>query len=398
MKQLLLLVFLMSTAIFSFGQSATSISNGNWISPATWQGGVVPITGYDVIINHDVTLGMSWGYTSGSITINQGGSLTQSTTGLNMLVADQGVFTNHGTFIFSKFALTSSTNCSNSGTLDNIDSLYISCNFVNSGTINAYDLLPDRSFTNSGTVNATNFYNNGILTNTGNIITVNIYNNDTLINNNSISFYDHTNAYYLVNYGNMSGTGNMHNHGRFFNQNTGNISVDVDFSNVDTVYHDAYFENNGLLTIGLNMSNFDTLAGSTGGQFCIAQLSYNSGIFTGSFDFCDNTPPPTAPFIDYNSGTVGTGITWCITPCGSGINDDNNEPVFTVYPNPSSFFNIENPYSSPAEFSIYLPDGRLVAEYKLLSSGRIVINDFPAGLYLYSFNGIKNFNGKLIRL
>lgn len=299
MKHILLFFCLISLTVFSYGQAATSISNGNWISPGTWQGGVVPVPGYNVIINHDVTLGTSWAFSSGSITINAGGSLSQASTGLGMLISSTGTFTNHGTFSFSRLAFTSTTASSNTGTMQNLDSLYVGCDFINSGTITAYAFLPKTVFTNSGTINATNLFNDGTFTNTGNLVLYNLYNNNTMTNNNSISFFDHTNGVIFYNYGTMTGTGNMLNIGSFSNYSTGNINVNVDFS---------------------------------------------------------------------------------------------------VYPNPSEFFNIENPFNESAVFSVYSPDGRLVAEYDMLPSSHIRIDNLPAGIYLYSLKGSRIYNGKIVKL
>jgi hypothetical protein len=379
-------------------QTATTIASGNWISPATWQGGVVPTPGYDVIINHNVTLGTSWGYSSGSITINQSGSLSQAVSGLGMLVSNNATFVNHGTFSFSKLAFTSTVSSSNAGTMQNIDSLYVGCLFNNSGTITAHDFLPVNIFNNSGTITAVNLLNEGSFTNTptGALILTNFYNNNNFGNENTISFYDHTNAGHFNNTGTMNGTGNMLNKGLFENQSSGYVHITIDFSNIDSTYHDAYFFNDGSVSVEQNMTNTDTLAG-TFGQYCIGLETYNSGVFDGNFDFCDLTPPATAPFIDYNTGTVSAMITWCATPCGSGINDDRIKAAFQIYPNPAADFTITNPFNEPAIFTICLADGRLIKEIHLLPGASVNINDLPDGLYLYRFCSSRIFQGKLIR-
>ncbi len=53
MKKILLLLLFISNISLS---QISSISNGNWSTPSTWSGGVVPGSNTDVIINHTVTI------------------------------------------------------------------------------------------------------------------------------------------------------------------------------------------------------------------------------------------------------------------------------------------------------------------------------------------------------
>lgn len=396
MKHLVILACMLIAGISAQAQTATSANNGNWISPATWQGGVVPTPGYDVVINHNVTLGMSWAYTSGSITINTGASLNQTTTGLGMLVTAQGSFNNHGTFGFSKLALSNCLASSNSGNLQNIDSLYVECVFTNSGDITGYDLMNAGNLANNGTITVTNLLNEDTFYNNGTIVLTNIYNNLYFSNSGSVSFNDLTNASEFINQNSLNGSGNMHNKGRFFNETSGNIMVAIDFSNIDTTAHDAYFENDGHFSIEQNMYNGDTLAGASGGQYCVGQSTTSNGVMEGTFDFCDQTPPATAPFIDFNGGSIGTGITWCITPCGSGVGENNQLSEFVIYPNPASSFRIDNPNSETAIFTVYMTDGRLIDEYQMLPKATVFIEGLKPGVYLYTFQAKESVQGKLI--
>src|SRR3989304_8258809 len=97
MKKNLLFSFLLSVISFAgFSQTATSIANGNWMNPFTWNCTCIPLPGYSVTINHSVALDTSWYVPSGGITINSGGSLIKNNSSRDLLV-NGGSLTNNGT-------------------------------------------------------------------------------------------------------------------------------------------------------------------------------------------------------------------------------------------------------------------------------------------------------------
>jgi hypothetical protein len=81
-------------------QTATSIANGNWTNPLTWNCTCVPINGYNVTINHNVTLNTSMAFSSGGITVNNGASLIQDASLNRDLWINGGAFQNNGTTDF----------------------------------------------------------------------------------------------------------------------------------------------------------------------------------------------------------------------------------------------------------------------------------------------------------
>ncbi|MBI2279981.1 MAG: hypothetical protein HYU68_04750 [Bacteroidetes bacterium] len=113
----------------------TSAANGNWMNFMTWSPFGVPIPGDIVIINHAVALDTSFAYSTGSITVNVGGSLIQ-----NLPVRDiwlNGVnasFTNNGTTTI-RFMLLDAGSFTNSG-MFNVKSFLNNITMNNSGTIN----------------------------------------------------------------------------------------------------------------------------------------------------------------------------------------------------------------------------------------------------------------------
>ena len=74
MKYFTIFTGLVVLSIALFSQTYTSVSNGNWTSPTTWNPIGVPISDNTVTINHDVILNTDFN-TSGIITVNTGGSL-----------------------------------------------------------------------------------------------------------------------------------------------------------------------------------------------------------------------------------------------------------------------------------------------------------------------------------
>jgi len=125
----------------------------------------------------------------------------------------------------------------------------------------------------------------------------------------------------------------MTNTGNFNNQNGAFLNLGVSFLNSDPINYDARFIANGRFVIGDSFYNFDTIVGTSSGSIQVQDTSYNhtSGTMTGSFDFCDATPPPTSPFIDFNLGTVDPNITYCIV----GINSFTADSKISIYPNPT---------------------------------------------------------------
>lgn len=149
-------------ANFTYTVSAwTSISNGNWNTPATWNGNAVPPTDVSVTINHNVTLDVN--ATVSNLTINSGATFNVGTSTLSLLAG--GSITNNGTFN----AAAGTIHCLGNATLPN-GTYY---NITTSGTLNL-----------SGTATITNNLQiNDLGTVTGNAPTYT--NTSTLIYNRS---------------------------------------------------------------------------------------------------------------------------------------------------------------------------------------------------------------------
>ncbi len=339
----------------------TSVADGNWTNPTTW-GGVPPTPGSDVIINHQVVLDIDYGYTSGSITINGAGSLTGNSNmrALALIVGGMGTLTVHGSLNVARIALMSGS-LTNNGTVLR-DSLYNAV-ILNNNT--------------GATINTGQFMNStgGNLTNNGTINTTNFLNIETATNNNSLTTNDFMNSK------------------NFTNGATGLINVGHDFLNSDSLASPTTFVNNGTVYVGNDWLNTESVSGS--GKFCVLNNTSNTGLMTGTFDFCDQTGGD----VDANTGTIQPTITWCQYPCDLNSDELSKTLEINLYPNPNNgIFSISanTPVSDIEVFNII---GKVVHKQKLLNTTtHININTQPSGVYFYKvFMGKEVvFSGKLV--
>ncbi len=378
-SQVVLVVFAFFLGIHLYSQSATSITNGPWLSPFTWNCTCVPTPGYTVTIAHNVTLNTSFQLPSGSITVNAGAALVQDSD--RDMWMNGGAIINHGTVDFRYLLLQSgsvintdtlrlksfsnSATIQNSGVIEKVDSFYNVGLLQNTGVVQAKKFQNNDSVLNSGSFTGVDsFYNLGFLSNTGEIKTPTFFTSNKIINNGSVTGVDSfTNTGVLINGAaglieadTVLNSGNFTNQGRFSNKafaNTGTLqnagiftfsdgynlnvltntdSIDAahsllntgrfvnamgakfhlggSFMNIDSLHHHASCFNDGIMRVDSNWFNGDTVSGIFG-SFTVAFQSGNAGVMKGSFDFCDLTPPPMAPYIDQNSGSISAQITWC---------------------------------------------------------------------------------------
>ncbi len=348
-------------------QTATSVANGSWTMPTTWDCMCIPTDGNTVTINHAVTMGNSWSVSAGSITINSGGSLTETGSGNGILVSGTGNITNHGTFTFSKLAVYAGS-FTNTGIMNGFDSLYMGVNTTNTGYITTDALYGAGYIINNGYLTATNFLNDSnFFENFANATFQNFMNNYIVINHGVIETNDFYTNGSFVNDSNFYVSNDFSNVGNYFNTEYAVLQILGNATNGDTVNHDALLANDGEIIIVQNFMNIDTLEGS--GHICVGELTSNTpfGYMDGTFEFCDNTPPAMAPFIDSNYGHIGVGITYCSGSCLSGIAEQSIQ-TFAVYPNPASDFVSIEPQSEAYRWAIYNVAGQIVLNGKANAS------------------------------
>lgn len=376
---------------FLSAQSATSIANGNWTNPLTWNCTCVPLMGHSVTINHSVTLNTSMSFTAGGITINNTGALMQDASNNRDLWFNGGSFLNNGKANF-RYLLTTGGSGTNNGTYT-VSAMTNSVAFTNNGTITMDSMYVAANFMNTanGRIIGDSITNASTFTNYGRVLVTWSTNKGTFINNNYQSGYATTNDGTYNNSDSVVMTGSMWNRVRFNNNAGALVRLTKNFHN----YHPsktAVFDNRGNVQVLDSWYNTDTVKGTNTGTFTVQDTSANSGWMKGNFKFCDLTPPTSAPYVDLNSGSISSGITWCVTSSVAEIAPNSSHIQY--FPNPSNGHFI---ILGEKEEVIYLVDdlGRNIREITLNSSNnyKAEISELENGIY---FLKGKTFREKII--
>lgn len=272
MKSLYLFLFLLCCTVTEnlSSQSATSIANGPWLSPFTWNCTCVPTPGYTVTINHQVILNTSFQLPSGGITVNAGGSLIQDVTPRDMQM-NGGFFVNHGTVDFRYLFL-------QSGSFNNTDTLRLKSfasygQIDNSGIVYQVDSFYNLGYLhNSGTVVANKFQNSDTLINGGLFIAVDsFFNTGYLRNSDSVVTPTFLTTGTLLNTGAIAGVDSFTNIGQMTNTITGRIQA-------DSVLNMGSLHNNGTI-LTTAFASLGTIVNN--GRFTFED-AYNLNVFTNS--------------------------------------------------------------------------------------------------------------------
>ena len=324
-SKVLLVGMILLTGLNGNAQFVTS-QNGPWLFPSTWVGDTVPLLTDSVIINHNVILTTDWGLAvGGSITINPGASLSENIPG-RAFFQSGGAFINNGTFEISNLWVDGGF-VMNGDSMHIIEGLYNGSIFTNNGSIEDVD-----SIWNDGT------WVNGL---DGNLTGAMVYITDSLFNNGIVGCITLVNEGSVLNIGLMATSlfytqgdfengvgGAIHatdfwNANDFVNDGGAELNVTRDFFNADSNIFglNAVFYNDGFVGVGNNWYNTDGIDGLIG-QFCIAGLSANTGVITGTLDICDLTP--TTPTLDI-PGTIGGFVTHCTGPCNMVVSSSINK-------------------------------------------------------------------------
>jgi hypothetical protein len=268
--------------------------------------------------------------------------------------------TNTGSYTVA--AMTNSVAFTNSGTIK-MDSMWVAGNLTNA--VNG-KIIGD-SLTNAPGVT---------LINNGRMMIGAQTNSGTVTNNNYIDGYAYTNSGTFNNNDSLVLLWSVWNRAVFNNALNATVKLSRNFHN----YHPsktAVFDNNGIVIVLDSWYNTDTVKGFNTGYFSVADTSANAGFMKGSFVFCDLTPPPATPKVDFNSGSIAAGITYCVV----GI-EENELSVITVYPNPGNgVFYIKTETDDELNISITDLSGKKIYEGSS-DQGNSISLDEAEGIYI----------------
>ena len=379
MKITTTLTLLLSVTFLSAQQTITSADNGLATNPLIWDCTCIPSPDDEIIIKHNVTMNSNWiSNNGGSITITDQGTLIEDNQNRTILFDAGAAFYNYGNTTLTNLAFSGGAEGHNHANLDLDTALWVGPGsmFMNHGlTKNVDSTYIEGMFMNEGTYSLGDFLNEGIISNTGYITVDSMYNNLGTINSSAGNIT--ANDFGSNGTVNITGSSYMIIASDFYNAGTLNLAAGRDIrigsdllnaSDSDT----ALIVNDGLIEIGNDFSNIDTIRGS--GLFCIANSSSNTGDVLETLDICDNSA---TSIFDFNSGNVDATVTNCNAGCNVGV-EENARLDINIYPNPvSSILNIEG--INEGQVKITDVTGQLMYSSRLKSE--IDVRNFRTGIY-----------------
>lgn len=236
MKRPILLFAFFLISLQAFTQNVrTSIANGLGTNPLVWDCFCLPLPNDSIIINHNITLNVDFGFTDGAVVINPGGQLIGDSPNRNFAFSGSANFVNNGNFDVARVGFFGGT-AINGGTFA-ADSFYTGITTV-PGWISNGDMDIAYSYWNTGLftmgvgsqmIVGDNFYNgdslisgvNAVLANNGDIrVNGDFANSDTLRGAGQVCIFGSS-----VNLGVITGTLDMCD-------NTGGGQVDFNLGTI----------------------------------------------------------------------------------------------------------------------------------------------------------------------
>jgi Secretion system C-terminal sorting domain len=321
MKNLSIVFVLMASV--SFGQVSTTVQNGDFWNPFSWDCNCIPSDGDSLVINHDITLSTGITYTMGQIKINSSGSLDDGTNAFSFYI-NGGSMINYGTLI--------------------IDNLLLDSGFIE----------------NHGTANMDSVWTRSTTTNTGTLTT---------------NAFAHDQAATFTNTGTISVMNNYSNQGSFINDGIMTVGGNASNCNIQTLI--ANFKNDGFLCVTGNFLNCanDTLEGS--GTVFIGGTSTNAGEVSGTLLI--NT---SSGSFDLNTGNIAGTVTYGTDACAAGVEEEEmyvDEEDWILFPNPAT--TIINSSEINVKYFIYNMEGKLMLN-GVSFNGVIHIDQLEEGNYV----------------
>ncbi|MBK9274404.1 MAG: hypothetical protein IPM49_07675 [Flavobacteriales bacterium] len=319
------------TAATTFGQPITSVADGDWNDPATWDCACVPDGIVSVTVAHMVTVTQPDSLLDGDLYIQSDGQLL----GTSLVVG--GIFFNFGQVTLQALEIKPGVlqpDAVNFGTLAAIRLGLQREAFTNLGAITADSIRTDVAWENApvGSVSAGWIAGPGQLDNRGSVTGSGEFaarfRNDSTITWSGLFRAPYTSS----NLGNIAVVGELRIESLLLDSGLilveGDVQLDGDLWMADD---SAYLSIAGDLRIN------GLLRGA--GAVCVTDSTVNSGVITDSVDVCDKSPTTTAPpYLDVDQGVVGPDVRWCTDPrCQPvGIDGPQAPRSWSVWPVPST--------------------------------------------------------------
>lgn len=315
----------------------TSVVDGPWHSPATWDCGCVPANDDNVQVEHAVVITQDAELGFGLLNVTADGSITG---GSGITLTLYSAFSNSGRIAVDRFLLMPG------GAIDyafNADSLQVGSmcfmarpDLVNGGVIQVLDTLRSGALWENaagGIVRATYLDGNAQVLNLGTIEGVGSF----------LTPFDNRGT--ITHQGPMFQQGSSVNTGLLELQ--GDLTVMSGFEQAGRLNMQGLLQVNGTCTIAPDTALVDlvgdllvngTLTGS--GVLCVTNNTANFGLISGTLDLCDITRTDSLPpYLDVNEGTVAGTVIFCdnpyCSPQGAGIRDRALRTLVVAYPNPA---------------------------------------------------------------
>jgi hypothetical protein len=375
MKSIITIV-LISLSAGLYGQTITSVSNGNASNPFVWSCTCIPPITSNIVINHVITMDSDW-YHTGTITVSASGQWIQQSNQDVLFDGPVASFVNNGHTELTYLGLTNGASGSNTGQMTLDSGFYSMSDFTNQGSVlcdsmvfqgdftqtsSGYlfggDFLFDGNVSLMGTVHADSLLNTGLL---------------TLQSGSYIYTYDISNTDSMVIEGELYASHNMSNFQDLVVD--GIIGVDNDFTTGDLLDFSASLVVDGRLVVINNWASSQPINGT--GEICIGGASSNASTITGTLDICD--PTGTQSGFDTNIGSVAGTITNCASGCYAGVAEKPAGDI-SVYPNPASDVVFISGQSDIVR--VFTVDGSLVMEARTDAQGILHILELAPGMYL----------------
>ncbi len=322
-------------------QLKTSITNGNFSNPNTWNCSCVPANGDSIKILHTVTLDSDLHLTSKEIKILAPGKLLQDMSNRTLWIDGTAHLQNQGTLTVNKIRISPTATIYNNLTIISVDSIVNEGQFINnfSTHVNTISNKSNSNFQNFGNIGSFSIQNEGIIKHSGSIYVQQNFDNCNSNGNSKLDF-------------------------------SGSICIVGDFNNCST----------------------DTVMGT--GVISVSGSAINSGVIIQPSVWY------VASGIINNTGTINPVVTINVGSCPTlDIVNHNNIYSIYVFPNPVDniiFLELGN-LLSISQFNLFNNIGQLLKTGHI-ENKQIDISNLSPGLYqLELFDGNSKIYKKIIK-